>query len=500
LRLQSVISTSRVLLLAGCLCRVAAADVLIAYEAASRDDPTDVDILARLLKPDGTLGWNAEQPLVVAASTHTETSPVVVADGHGGAFVVYEHQFTEGEHKGDMDIVAQHIGADGTLLWNNGEQPKGIATSKARESHPVAVGDGTGGFIVAYEWTDEGGDVDILAQRVNAAGDLLWMKDDTPAVVAASPGIERNPVVVPDGEGGALIVFEWGNADGAADVMAQRVAPDGQVLWNDGDQATDVSATPNNERSPVAVPDGHGGAIVAFEFEFLEGEFKGDVDLMAQRIDADGVLLWNGGQEPSQLAGGKGIERKPCAIPDGAGGMIAAFEYESLEGEFAGDIDVLAARIDADGKLLWNGGEKSALVSTAPGLERAPQMAPLPDAQAIVVVEHEFRNGENAGDIDILAQRVAGDGALLWNGGEKSTMLSGAKWLERSPLALPDGAGGAIVVCTATGPEGEFEGDQDVWAVRVSGDGKLLWNGGEKSVEVAGSDLLERKPSAAVVN
>jgi hypothetical protein len=500
LPLTPSLRTSGALLLASCLCRVAPADVVIAYEAAARDDPTDVDILARLLKPDGTLGWNADEPLSVADSKDIETSPVVVADGAGGAFVIYEYRFAEGEHEGDTDIVAQHIGTDGTLLWNDGEKPTAIASSKARESHPVAVGDGAGGFIVAYEWTDEDGDTDILAQRVSAAGDLLWMKDDTPAVVAASPGIERNPVVVPDGKGGATIVFEWGNADGAADVMAQRVAPDGQVLWNDGEQAIDVSASPNSERAPVAVPDGHGGAIVAFEFEFLEGEFKGDVDIMAQRIDADGVLLWNGGQEPSQLAGGKGIERRPSAIPDGAGGMIAAFEYEPLEGEFAGDIDVLAARIDADGKLLWNDGERSASVSTAPGLERSVQMVPLPEAQAIVVVEHEFRNGENAGDIDILAQRVAGDGTLLWNGGEKSTMLSGAKWLERSPLALPDGVGGAIVVCTATGAEGEFEGDQDVWAVRVSGQGELLWKGGEQSVEVAGSDLLERRPSAAVVN
>jgi hypothetical protein len=477
----------------------ARADVIVAYEAASRDKPTDTDIYARLLKPDGTLGWNADQPLEVATSKDIETSPVVVADGAGGAFVIYEYQFTEGENQGDMDIVAQHIGADGTLLWNEGEAPTPIASSKASESRPVAISDGAGGFIVAYEWRDEEGDVDILAQRVDSKGESLWENDDTPAVVASSPAPERNPVIVPDGEGGAIFVFEWENEEGATDVMAQRVRANGTVPWNNGEQAIDVAATANNERAPTAVPDGRGGALVAFEVEFLEGEFKGDVDIMGQRISRDGVVMWNGGEEASTVASGKGIERKPVAVGDGVGGMIVAFEYEPLEGEFAGDIDIFAQRVDGDGKMLWQEGKQSAVVSSAPGLERAPSMVPLPNAQAIVAVEHEFRKGDNAGDIDILAQRLDAEGKMLWNEGEKSTMVSGAKWLERVPIALPDGQGGAIVIFAATGPEGEFEGDEDVEASRISGDGVLVWKDGERSVDIASSDLLEGKPSAAVV-
>jgi hypothetical protein len=475
------------------------ADVIVAYEAASREDAADVDVLARLVKSDGTLGWDAETPLVVGASVHTETSPAVVADGAGGAFVIYELTFTEGEHTGDMDLVAQHIGADGTLLWKGGEEPIALATSEGKESNPVAVPDGAGGFILAYEWEDETGDTDVLAQRVNAEGEPLWMTDDAPALVAVSPGRERNPVIVPDGAGGALIVFVWEGEDGTTDVMAQRLTPDGQPAWNGGEQATDVSATTGNERAPTAVSDGAGGALVAFELEFLEGEFKGDVDVMGQRISADGVLLWNGGEQPSLLASGKGIERRPSAVTDGAGGMIVAFEYEPLEGDFAGDIDILAQRVSPEGRLLWHDGEQSAIVATAEGLERAPQTVALPGGEVAVVAEHEFRNGDNAGDIDIVGQRVGADGQLLWNGGEKSSMLSGATWLERGPVALLDNDGRVIVVLTSIGAEGEFEGDEDIWATCAAGDGSLPWNDGDRSTEVAGSTLLERNPSAVVV-
>jgi len=145
-RLTLILSTAGL----GALLSTARADVIVAYEVAPRDKPADADIYARLLKPDGTLGWNADEALAVATSTDIETSPVVVPDGAGGAFVIYEYQFTEGEHKGDTDIVAQHIGADGTLLWNQGEAPPPVASSKSKEYHPVAIADGAGGFIVAY--------------------------------------------------------------------------------------------------------------------------------------------------------------------------------------------------------------------------------------------------------------------------------------------------------------------------------------------------------------
>ncbi|MBM3474864.1 MAG: exo-alpha-sialidase [Armatimonadetes bacterium] len=317
-------------------------------------------------------------------------------------------------------------------------------------------------------------------------------------MVGSSPAPERNPVIVPDGEGGAIFVFEWENEEGATDVMAQRVKADGTLAWNNGERAIDLAATANNERAPTAVSDGRGGALVAFEVEFLEGEFKGDVDIMGQRISRDGVVMWNGGEEASTVASGKGIERKPVAVGDGMGGMIVAFEYEPLEGEFAGDIDVFAQRVDGDGNMLWEEGKKSVVVSSAPGLERAPSIVPLPNAQIIVAIEHEFRQGENAGDIDVLAQRLDAEGKVLWNEGETPTMVSGAKWLERAPIALPDGEGGAIVVFPAVGPEGDFEGDEDIEASRISGDGALVWNEGQRWVDIASSDLLERKPSAAV--
>ncbi|MGQ9731050.1 MAG: hypothetical protein ACUVX8_07215 [Candidatus Zipacnadales bacterium] len=490
-----------------CVCLLAAfiplagrADIIVAYEVVPEGGIAgDVDILARLLKSDGTLGWADPKGLVVvAASDHAETSPVVVPDCAGGVIVVYDLEFLEGEHKGDADILAQRIGPEGTLLWNEGRAPVLVASSSASERKPVAISDGQGGVIVAYEWTDEEGDTDILAQRLDAQGRCLWLHHDLPALVATSPRPERNCVLVPDGTGGVIALFEWYDVDGDSDIMAQHIGPNGEALWNGGERAVDVSATKARERNIAAVPDGEGGALVAFEFEWSDGEYAGDVDVMAQRISGEGVLWWNGGQEPAPLSTGRGIERSPTAVTDGQGGMMVAFEYEPLEGEFAGDIDILAQRIDGAGTLLWNEGAQSILVSAASGLERSAMTVALPDGSMVVFLEHEFRGGEHSGDIDILAQRISPTGELLWKEGKESVMVAGAKWLERSPFGMLDD-GTLVAIFPMIGPEGEWEGDEDIRAMAISLDGELLWNEGKESTEIAGSTLIERTPKAVVV-
>jgi hypothetical protein len=352
---------------------------------------------------------------------------------------------------------------------------------------------------VVYEWLDDKGDGDILAQRIDGDGKPIWNAGKAPAVVAASNGAERAAVVVSDGEGGAIVVFEWEDAAGDTDVMAQRISADGEVLWNGGQQAADVASGTALERCPVAVPDGQGGALVAFEFEFPEGEYKGDVDIAAQRISGDGVRLWNGGERSTILSSAPAIERRPVAVADGSGGVIVAFEFEPLEGEHAGDIDILAQRIAGDGSALWNGGEAPQVVSELPGLERAVQGVPMDDGGAVFACEHEFRGGEFGGDIDLLACRVAADGEAVWGDEESARLIASSKWLDRWPLAFADGHNGTIVLYTAIGTEGEWEGDSDLEAVRLSPAGDLVWREGKGPTDVSSGTALERNPAAVIL-
>lgn len=61
----------------------------------------------------------------------------------------------------------------------------------------------------------------------------------------------------------------------------------------------------------MAVPDGKGGVVVVFEARALEGKHRGDVEIAAQRLGADGLPRWGEKGEPALLAYTEAWEQRP---------------------------------------------------------------------------------------------------------------------------------------------------------------------------------------------
>lgn len=473
-------------------------DVIVAFEMVARHS-TNVDIGAQRISCDGRLLWgDGGKSVEVAASAAVETSPAACDDGQGGALVAYVHEFVDGKNAGDKDIVVQHLDRNGRRLWS---EPKPVAESRNAETQPIAVSDGQGGAIVIYLATTGKGDSDLLAQRIGPDGRLLWNEGKTPVVLGASRNLERNACAVPDGYGGLFVFFEWVGTDGDVNIRGQHVTADGRTPWMTAHGALNIAASPQNESHPVAASDGAGGAIVAFEMEFTSGENRGDIDIMAQRVSGGGQLLWGNAATPKAVGAAPALERNPVIVADGAGGAIAAFEMEPVTGENKGDVDVLAQRLDAAGNLRWGEGKRSVAVSSSGDLERWPALVADGDGGIIAAIELEFRGGANQHDRNIIAQRLSALGTMQWNEGKKSaSVATAAAWLEERPIALSDGDGGALIVYPATARSGQDEGDQDLEACRIDGSGKHLWQNGGRSVDLAATELLERKPSAFVAS
>ncbi|MCK4300747.1 MAG: hypothetical protein KAX80_14495, partial [Planctomycetes bacterium] len=299
----------------------------------------------------------------------------------GGAIVVFEVELTHEQHKGDVELGAQRIDASGRMLWNKGEMSSEVATSEWHERRPVAVADGSGGAIVVFEQhgppgSEYEGDVDVAAQRISAEGELLWGEEESLALAEAEQLLERAPAVLPDGDGGAWVVFEGearsGENAGDTELLAQRVTPSGQLVWPE--RPIVVAASEWSERAPVVLSDGAAGVIVIFEEHARPaGEHAGDVDIGAQRLSPAGKRLWNDGERSAAVSSGQWLERRPCALPDGAGGAVVVFEAEVREGELAGDVDVFVQRIDASGAMVWNEGECSTMVAGSKWRETEPR-------------------------------------------------------------------------------------------------------------------------------
>src|SRR5262245_43929889 len=179
---------------------------------------------------------------------------------------------------------------------------------------PVSVSDGGGGTIVA--WSDfRTGDLDVYAQKLDAAGNPVWSTDGIP--ICKQAGAQTNPRLLSDGAGGAFVVWEDARAGITnINIYVQRVNAQGVPLWGAGGVL--VCGAANNQTAPVLSPNGLGGVLIAWV------DLRGtDADIYAQRVAAAGTPQWaaNG----VAVCTAVGVQGDPTVVTDSQGGAIVAW-------------------------------------------------------------------------------------------------------------------------------------------------------------------------------
>ncbi|MDH5377271.1 MAG: IPT/TIG domain-containing protein, partial [Gammaproteobacteria bacterium] len=152
--------------------------------------------------------WVADNPTNVKLSNSTAgaaDNPAILNDGFGGTIIVWE------EHKsatGSKDILAQRLDSSGAEMWT----ANGVVVSSATydQQKPKLVADGVGGAIIVWEDyrnTDTNGTtMDLYAQRINSTGVVQWVTDGV--VISTASGHQSNAEIVSDGASGAIIVWQ----------------------------------------------------------------------------------------------------------------------------------------------------------------------------------------------------------------------------------------------------------------------------------------------------
>ena len=473
--------------------------IFFEQEPTSGEYNGDVDIGgSRMHIDNGQPLWNARQSMPISTSVYVESNVTAIGDGAGGWFTAYQAAAKTGTHAGASEIFAQRIGPGGKPMWHEGQKSLVAASTEWQEEHPILVSDGQGGAILVYTMRtnigEHAGDSDIAAQRLTASGELLW-GDGNGLPVPNSKPREENPQVLPMSDGGVLVVFQAtprsGERAGIGGIFAQKLSNTGERIWNKGEHPSVVSLSTWSEESPIAVADGEGGAFVVFQQRGLEGDHAGDLDLAAQRITADGEPAWNKGERPVAVAESIFLERSPVVVSDGAGGIIVVYEAEPRSGARAGNVDIWAQRISAKGERTWNNGQPL-FVATSKWSETNPQAISDEKGGVFIAFEQHAPRGDHAGDVDIAAQHLLADGSLGWHGGGSAIDMASSDRLEEHPRLVSDGNGGAILVYEAVERKGQYAGDRDLFAQRFSPDGKPIWNDGKQPSPVASSRLQER--------
>ncbi len=410
---------------------------------------SDGDIHAQRIDGSGMIQWPAGGIAVCSASGEQE-DPRIASDGSGGAFILWS------DSRGNTTVpYIQRINANGGALW----VPNGKLLCAADSSQLSAdlIADGVGGAIVV--WQDRRFDdfFDIYAQKVDAEGNTLWGENGL--AICAAPGYQSSPQITSDGSGGAIIVWR-----DSGDLFAQRVVSGGTVTWATNGIA--VCDAEGGQSKPCLASDGSGGVIITW------ADYRGGYvpDVYAQRLDETGLAKWAAnGLEVGTAANDMGLSSLRIT-PDGSNGANIAW------GDFSATAYV--QRLDAEGNALWNAGGLSLRDTVTHRSQWEPSI--ISDGVGGVIATYWlYIGGDNH---DIYAQKVDGDGNILWTMG--GTGLCTLTSNQQSPQLASDGAGGAIVAW-----EDWRNGDTDVYAQRISTAGQVSTLLQSYNAAVSGSDI-----------
>lgn len=341
-----------------------------------------------------------------------------------------------------------------------------LCTADAFQINPAMVPDGEGGAIVVWWDFRNDGEADLYAGRVDADGNAVWGADGVS--ICTQPGDQYGADIVSDGAGGAIIA--WHDERGCNvcwDIYAQRIDADGVPLWAvDGVLVCGASAY---QTYPRLVTDGQQGAIILWEDE------RGFVakDIYAQRLDGDGNALWAVDGVPVCTAAN--VQDDAALVSDGQGGAWIVWQDARAGG--SDYWDVYAQRVDADGVLSWTG--TGLPVCTATGDQRWPGIVADGNGGAIVAWS-DYRSGA---DCDIYAQRLRLPFGPIWPvNGVALCVATGSQY---SPQLASDLQQGAILAWR------DVRGtDMDVYAQRVTAGGTAAWPGDGVVICAAGGNQL----------
>ena len=377
-----------------------------------------------LLALPGLTAAQQNQGAAVVTVAGARSAQVVVSDGAGGAIVAWQDYRSGATY----DIYAQHMLASGVPdpAWPVGG--RGVCTAGGEQVYPVIVADGNGGAIIA--WQDfRSGSYDVYAQHVLSSGlvDGAWPYNGQ--VLCSAPFDQVSLAIVVDGTGGAIVAWENIRNGSGHDIYAQHVLPAGVVgpAWPVDGRA--LCTAGNNQVLPASVSDGAGGAIVTWQ-----DVRTGASDIYARHVFANGTTdpAWPSNGLPVCIAIGE--QSSPKIAGDGLGGAIVTWQDNR-----SGPADIYAQHVLPSGADDPSWPANGRALCTAPNDQESPTIAADGSGGAVVAWEDDRDSGW-----DIYAQHVKATGHALGpveRHGQQLRDVAGWRWRQRRRgLWLPAGA------------------------------------------------------------
>jgi hypothetical protein len=437
-------------------------------------------------------GLYYNQPLVVASGE--QIAPILVSDYQAGTFAIWQDK-----RDGRLALYAQYLNSSGQPQWK--QDGIAIATSSKDQASPAAISDGRGGVLIF--WQDQrNDDGDIFGQRLDGEGHLLWGASGAPVIRANAKQAE--PRAVHDGQGGAFVLcrdFRSGNED----VVAQRIDSNGKVFFDavgkalaqgNGNQVLgDIAATPdggfvaawsdnltgvprvltqryNDKANPqwptnvfvvsvrstqtapklfmtTSANDTRGNAYVVW----VDSRNR-DLDLYAQKIDANGLPQWN--LLGVTICKATNDQYSQKIVSDGGDGILLVWEDKR-----SGKADIYGQALNAAGQARWD--NDGVVIAAASQEQTQPSLIADGNGGLICVWGDDRGTGTN-----ILGQHLDKNGKALWTAnGIFVTNESGSKQRPAIVALSGNSLGAACLVAW----DDTRRGNADIFVQALKNDG-----------------------------
>ena len=389
----------------------------------------------------------------LAAAGDQGTVSALATAPSGGAYVAgtFQRMGRLGDVmlEGDADeAFVARVGADGAVEW-------AVPIGGPLDDAAFAVaGDHDGVYVAgAFRGTAQFGSAQVTAvggadaflARLTVGGDVVWVRSVGGALDDVAAGVAA------DGEGGAYLVGEFRGtlssdipasarraSAGDADGFVARFGADGQGLW----------LQPIGGRGPDGafdVASAPGGAYLVGSVTeeaqvgsaFVEGSAQGS--LLAAEIDADGRVVW------ARTLGGEGALATGTGVAAARGGLYVVGGVNGTTDAALGETetahsDILVAKLNDEGGTEW------AWTAGGDGWDFGTDVAATADGRAYVVANFSPPEGQSgpfglagAGDGEAFVAALTPEGRVVWAQRAGGKRYDGAQ-------AVAVGEGGEVYV------------------------------------------------------
>lgn len=317
-------------------------------------------------------------------------------------------------------------------------------------------------------WQDSRLDYEPYFQILDVTGSAELQRDGIKLVEGTnifSPQL-GNPFLCEDRSGGFFAVIK-DFVNGMTVIRATRWNSNGvQIGPDDGVIVSDSSLNIENQGIVELVPDGIGGAFIAYMRN--SGEFGLDVDLYVNRIDENCLPMWDDAVQVSE--NDQDFNRLEGLVTSENGSCIVVWRNSPGQGRTH-----QASRIHPNGTIDWT-------ILVAVTEQNASEMQVASDLQGGLAVT--WADGNLPNQNDVYVQHIDSDGTMAWVA--DGLPVAATEDSEDSPQIAVDSQGNLIVAWLRALQQSQ----EDILAQKITPTGEFMWPAEGKILDHAQNSTL----------